>query len=503
MNNIVNNAIYFVRGFKLILIPLIYTLTTLIVIVSPVIVWQLKVSIIARTYGDSASGMIDSQPFELFGLFASVLLVAAAWLNVRKQNKINLKTSAPTILALIVSLQLLFVLLEDSHPKSSDYLCYENAAQAVVNTINPYIVYLKCYLYPPLQAQVLAILYQIVNWGLLFSKGDEQKAWNIVFYFYQCGQFLQILLAYYLTYQLARKIGLKTIPASVIVSALFLFNNPLFRTIKFNQINVWILNCFLLAILLVPRHRFFGGLAVALGAHIKLYTLALMLPWMLTKRWFAMIGVAAGFATIIFLQTGFGQNWTLWQQFIVYFAERVEKPSNYRNSSVWSFIYNLAKIPGGGTETAFFNFVPYIVLVINLLIIAWFVWRIFQREKNFFELLKADDSDHRSSWNEMYRLHGHSIDSIALGLMISPSVWEHHYVLAIPVALWAIVTRRGDRPWLTGIGVFLIFCLPTFDVFPLAHHRMLGLLVIVYLTNPHSVQNYFVRLPKRYSVLSS
>jgi hypothetical protein len=492
-----------IREFKLIFTPLIHTLFVVLAIVMPVIIWQLKVSIIARTYNSSGSGMLDSQPFELFGLFISVLLVIATRLNIRKQKNKNLRTLTPIILALMVSLQLLFVLIEDSHPKSGDYLCYENAAQAVITNINPYSVYLKCYLYPPLQAQVLAFLYQIVNWGLLPSPGDEQKAWNIVFYFYQCGQFLQILLAYYLTYQLAQKIGLKNIPASVIVSALFIFNNPLFRTIKFNQINVWILNCFLLAIIWLPRHPFFSGLAVAIGAHIKLYTLAMMLPWVLTKRWLAMIGVASGFAAILFLQTGFWRNLTLWQQFIGYFTERVEKPSNYRNSSIWSFVYNLVKIPGQVIEAPLFNLVPYVILAINLLIIAWFVLRIFQREKIFFRLLKANNSDGSSSWNEIYRLYGHSIDSVALGLMISPSVWEHHYVIAIPVALWAIVTRGWDRPWLTGIGVFLIFCLPTFDVFPLAHHRMLGLLIIVYLTNPHSVQNYFVRLPKRYSVLSS
>lgn len=475
---------------KIILLPFLYPLLVLLTIVLPVILWQLKLSFIARTYDGSVPGMIDSQPFELFGLFISLLLVVATCLNVRKQEKKTLETLTPIVLPLLVSLQLLFILLEDSHPKSGDYLCYENAAQAVVNGLNPYTVYLKCYLYPPLQAQVLAFLYQVVNWGFLFSPGDAQKAWNIVFYFYQCGQFLQILLAYYLTYQLAQKMGLRGVPASLIVSALFLFNNPLVRTIKFNQINVWILNCFLLAILWLPRRPFFSGLvAVALGAHIKLYTLSLLLPWTLRKQWRAVLGVVAGCSAILMLQTGFGQNWTLWQQFLGYFTQRVEKPSNYRNSGIWSLIYNLVKIPNRFADASLFDIVPFVVAAINLLIVAWFIVRVFKREKAYHELVKASNS--RSLGNEVYRLYGHSLDAIALGLLISPSVWEHHYVLAIPIALWAIVTRRQDKTWLTSVGTFLIFCLPTFDVFPLGHHRMLGLIILVYLTSPVFVQKHF------------
>lgn len=469
---------------------LTYTLSVLLAIVLPIILWQLKVPIIARTYDGSVPGMFDSQPFELFGLFISIVLVVATWLNVRKLEKKTLITLIPVVLPLLVGLQILFFLLEDSHPQSGDYLCYENAAQAVVSGLNPYNVYLKCYLYPPIQAQVLAFLYHVVNGWLLFSPGDSQKAWTIVFYFYQSAQFLQILLAYYLTYQLAQKMGLRVVPASLIVAAIFLFNNPLVRTIKFNQINVWILNCFLLAILWVPRQPFLSGLAVALGAHIKLYTFSLLLPWTLTKQWRAISGVIVGFSSILILQSGFGQNLTLWQQFLDYFTERVQKPSNYRNSGIWSFIYNAAKIPARFADESFFNFVPVVVAAINLLIVAWFILRVLKREKIYSELVKVNDSNRRA-WNETYRHFGHAIDAVALGLLISPSVWEHHYVIAIPLALWAIVTRRLDQPWLVGIGVFLIFCLPTFDIFPLAHHRMLGLLILVYATSPKFVQPYF------------
>lgn len=471
---------------------LILTSSSLVIVFIPLLIWKSKVPIIARTYDGSAPGMMDSQPFELFGLLSSIFLIVVAWINIKIQKKVTLKSLIPIILPLLVSLQILFILLEDSHPKSGDYLCYENAAQAIVNGMNPYTVYLKCYLYPPLQAQALALTYHFIDWRLSFLSTNITEKWNIVFYLYQCTQFIQIILAYYLTNLLAQKMGLKIIPSSLIVSALFLFNNPLFRTIKFNQINIWILNCFLLAVLWLPRHPFIAGLAVALGAHIKLYTFVLLLPWGLTRKWRSIVGILTGFLSILFVQTGFGNNLVLWQNFLVYFTTRIEKPSNYRNSSIWSFFYNLVKIPARFTHVSIFDFVPFLVFAINILIIIWFIIRIIKRERIYIIFLKANDFNISNSWNEIYRLYGHSIDAIALGLLISPSVWEHHYVIAIPIALWAIVACRQEYPLLVGIGIFLIFCLPTFDIFPLSHHRLLGLLILVFLTSPENTRRHFI-----------
>jgi hypothetical protein len=76
------------------------------------------------------------------------------------------------------------------------------------------------------------------------------------------------------------------------------------------------------------------------------------------------------------------------------------------------------------------------------------------------------------------------MDALALGLMTSPVVWEHHYVLAIPLVIWAFATQGMARPWQVGIGAFLIFAIPTFDVFPLSYHRILGLLFLVHITWP-------------------
>jgi hypothetical protein len=67
---------------------------------------------------------------------------------------------------------------------------------------------------------------------------------------------------------------------------------------------------------------------------------------------------------------------------------------------------------------------------------------------------------------------------------VSPSVWEHHYVLALPLALWAVALRGRDRPGLVALGIFLMLCMPTFDLYPLSLHRLAGMLMLLGLTPP-------------------
>ena len=371
-------------------------------------------------------------------------------------------------------------------------MCYENAARAILNGLNPYAGNPNCYLYPPLLAQALFWTHQITAYNPLFAFADDIKSWTVVSYFYQCAQFLQIILAYYLTLFLAQHLKIKALPASLIISALFVFNYPLARTLTFDQVNLWILNSFLLGILLINRTPFIAGLAVALGGHIKLYTLILLLPWLSTKKWKAILGVSVGFITIFIIQTNFLHDLTLWDQFLLYFRNP-EKPSNYRNNSIWSLIFNLAKIPNKLFQVdIFFSIVPIVVALLNILIFVWFIFRFIQHEKIYSKIIKNINESEKLWLDNIFRFYGHSIDAIALSLLLSPSVWEHHYVLAIPIALWSLVTRKSEHSSLVYLGVFLIICMPTYEIFPFSFHRLFGLLTLVYLTAPHLIQDYFI-----------
>lgn len=469
---------------------LLHGLTALLTVVVPLVIWRLQLSIVEQTFSGGHPGTVDSQPIEVFSFLVSIGLVSVTWKQVRKYKIKTLSDLVPVVLPLAVSLNGLFVIVEHSHAKSSDYMCYQNAGAAVVNALNPFTGNPPCYLYPPLPAQFLGFIYQAIQQSALLPPAISDKAWDVVFYLYQCIQFFQLTLAYFLTYILAQTMGLKRLQSLGLVSGLFLFNFPLVRTLEFSQVNLWILNCFLLAVILLQRFPFLSGLAIALGGHIKLYPLILLLPWGMTQKFRAIAGALSSFLVILILQTNWGKDWTLWQQFFTYF-KNVEKPTNYRNNSIWSLVYNLFKIPQLLFHASWESAVPIVVAVLNIAILIWFVVRIVHREKIYAKLSKTISVSQKELWNQSYRFCGHSVDTIALSLLISPSVWEHHYVLALPMTLWAIITCRMDHPLRAWIGVFLIFWLPSFEIFPISYHRLLGLLFLVYLTSPTATERYF------------
>jgi hypothetical protein len=85
---------------------------------------------------------------------------------------------------------------------------------------------------------------------------------------------------------------------------------------------------------------------------------------------------------------------------------------------------------------------------------------------------------------ERYRNFGHLIDFACLALLITPSAWDHHFVIAIPLALWAIAIRGHEKPSWVGIGIVSIFILPPFDIFPFSYLRMFGVFLLLLLASP-------------------
>ncbi len=79
----------------------------------------------------------------------------------------------------------------------------------------------------------------------------------------------------------------------------------------------------------------------------------------------------------------------------------------------------------------------------------------------------------------MCRLYGNVFDAIVMVLIISPLVWEHHYILTIPLIIWVILTQGKQKPWRVGVAAFLICAIPIFDVYPFSYHRIAGLLLLL------------------------
>jgi Glycosyltransferase family 87 len=485
-----NNSVKTIKSIPLFLYLLFYALLSILVIILPLLFWNLK-KLDAAPFVSFTR--LDGLPFELFGGLASFVSVLIAWIEIKRTNSKSLATILPIVIGLLVGINCLLNISESTFNQrfSSDYIAFESGAKAMLSQIDPYLDDRRPYVYPPLVGQVMALLYPVVTHIPFSSLENEDLGWQIIFYLFQCCQFLLIISAYFLTYDFAKRIGMKPIHASIIVGALFLFNNSVTRTLNFHQTNLWILNSFLIAFLLQKSYPIISGFALALGVHIKLYPFILILPWIAMRRWLLIISTSLGLFAIAIVQTNFGRDWTLLGYFFNY-MKNVSKPTPYRNNSINSVVSSFFMIPNKFFGTSF-DLVPIIVTIITLMLAAWFVIRFIKRERIYKELSRATSFESQCNWNDMFRLYGHSMDAIALGLLISPSVYEHHYIVAIPIALWAIATRNSDRLVPVATGIFLIFCVPTFDLFLISFHRLTGLLILIYFTSPAAIQQYFLK----------
>ena len=217
-----------------------------------------------------------------------------------------------------------------------------------------------------------------------------------------------------------------------------------------------------------------SGFSTALGIHLKLYPAVLFLPWFLTHRWRPMLFAVVGLVVLVFLSLVWGQNLDVWQQFLS--ASESFPPGNqFRDNSLHSLVFNgfafiaaPMRMPGG----IFRTIVTIIVFLLSVGLAVWIGLRIFRRQ----QAMAANPY-----LAEMHYF-AQAMDSLALGLLLAPRVWEHHYVLAVPIVLWGTAVAGKKRPWLVGTAAFLMLALPTFDFYPFSYHRLAGLLLMLYLT---------------------
>jgi hypothetical protein len=458
----------------------LYTVLGLAAICIPIAIRAAQSRFLHSSYGK------DHAPFEVFGFTAACSLAVIAGIELRRRLGKPKEEWLLIILPLVVSLHYLVQINEHSM-KRWDYECYECAAAAVLKGENPYLqenIQDHHYLYPPLPAQSMAEAYRLVE-GLaarLGLPGKQEVVFLVIFYFYQCLQFLMVLAAYYLCYRLARSLGLEAKWANVLVAVLLIANNPLLRTVRHQQINVWILDLALVGILLARRAPFLGGAAIALAGQIKLYPLMMLLPLAAARCWRVVTWTLAVFAAITFLQTDFGRDFTLWEQFLA-FSGDFPRSLCHRNNSLRNISFNVVRLFAGDAAAEYQHAAAYCVTAALAAIGIWFVLRLFARERAF-AALPGEAGPDGGAGTDSFRIVGHCADALAFALLMSPSVWEHHYVLAMPLVIWAVVIRGRERPWLVAIGTFLVIVMPTFDLFPFSYHRLLGTILLLCLTSP-------------------
>lgn len=447
---------------------LIYLLLTLIAVLFPVILWVTDSPFLSNTYGK------NYELFELFGLTASIALITAAYARARQAHFVATVKLLPDFLFFFTAFTLLIQFVEYSF-QSWDYRCYENAARILIQGGNIYTDSPEqCYLYPPLLAQGLAGMRQLIG---LIGKQPAAVVWHLVFYLYQCSQFVAVMIAYLLSLRLARKLGLSITSSSLLVTALFLLNNPLVRTIRHNQVNIYMLDLVLLAMLLLSRYPILSGIAVAISAHLKLFSLVFLPIWLYMKQWRAIASTLGSIILILFIQTRLGSDISSWQQFSSFYADQpLQRFLRYRNNSLHSIVQGTLRatglLPGLPTSTLQ-SISTTITAICTIALLIYLFVRFMRREALHL--------------NAFSRPTGQSMDAFVFVLAAAPITWEHHYVLAIPLVIWAAARYGRSQPIQVGLSAFLMFGLPTFDVFPLSYHRLAGLLWWLYLTHPRNV----------------
>lgn len=424
----------------------------------------------------------QEQLFGIFGFCAFCVIVYAAYMDFRSKDRLSLKNMILIGLPILISLFFLALIVELSL-KSWDYQQYEAAFKAIVNNDNPYLS--TRYLYPPFFADLMVFVYRIGEWlfPLIGLNIRVDSPWTFVFYIHQSALLFFLLFAYYLSLQFAERVGMGQLKGMLFVSALFLFNVPVLRTVIYNQVNFYILVSILVSMLALSQYPLTAGASVALGGLIKLYPFAFVGPLLLTKKWKAVLGIVAGGFLVVMLETNFFRNILLWKEFVkFYLSFPLERESSwFRNSSPFSFLRSTFELTGLPEK-----FVSPVFFLVLFAILVWYAIRFLQRERIYAQAVSQ--SADFAMGIEMFRNFGHLIDFSVLSLLIAPSAWEHHYVIAIPLVIWAFATRSKDAPWLVMLGLVSIFLLPVFNIFPFSYLRMAGLILLLILVSPQKIK---------------
>jgi len=443
-----------------------YGLSVLIAALLPIALWHIESDWLRFSYTQK------NAIFEYFGFSASVALIANLIIDVKSAAKTSRDRLIPILLFGLTAFACLIWFSEYS-AISYDFSAYQTSAEALLQGQSPY-GHSPAYIYPPLLAYIVTFLYKTVQWisvNIFSTQLKPKEYFFLVFYLFQVIQYGLTLVSYGLAYLLARSLNHTKYSAALLVTLLFLANLPLLRNFRMNQVNLWVLIVLLLAILLADRNPILAGAMVAIGAHLKIYPLIILLPWLISRKWLAVTSAVLSGIVIFLAQVFIHNGWNHWVSFINY-IQNVEQGEALRNNSLHSLAWNLSNLllPRSNAQIVSTS-TTLLVLGITALLVAWIVNRTLQR-------MRAPELTPRDQFL------GNFMDTIILMFLISPSVWDHHYVAAIPLAVWAATVRIDQLVGLVGLGLVLIFWVPTFDVFFFSYVRLAGIILLMIALGP-------------------
>jgi hypothetical protein len=311
------------------------------------------------------------------------------------------------------------------------------------------------YLYPPLFATLLQPLVPLGASAIEFT----------------CiaVNFASLLLLFALLQRTLVRYGFAGPTATLLTFVALAANTPVLRTLFYAQPNLHVANLILLSLLLYPKHCFGSAVALAVAAHIKTAPLILVLPFLVNRDWKWLGWYALGLIGVIALTVsinGFGPYRDYLNNISnIYGANGI----NYRDNSIDSLVRSTYTLFGVNADkaTRLIQLVRAAVGVAGLYLTYGAVrWNIFSV----------------SSSTRVARVDNAFPVLLLLMMTLSPLLWEHHPVLILLSSLVVIKNLKGKGEWMLFlVAYFLIFLLPTFDLYPFSYHILVGTLGFYYL----------------------
>lgn len=453
----------------------LYALVVLLAFAIPPALSLKQLPFISSTYGQAFVA------FELLGFTMGAVLLFITYREAKKRWHLGMEGVIPVLVFCLVGFQFLVWICECT--QAGDFKAYYvPAAAKLASGGNPYIK--TGYFYPPLLVECLAAGCKFV--GLAASKAHIKATpyvtMGVLYYAFTCVQFCIAMLAYLLGVRMVRCLGARGMWVPILVGAVFILNNPLIRTFRYGQVNFWLLDAVLLVLISDRLYAFWTGTVMATAIHLKLYPVILVPSMVLAKRWRQLAWCAAVAIGIVLVETRLGTHTKLWRQYLS-FAPTLSGTGCFRDNSLLNVVSQSVHFLSRGASWEG-SLTRVLMLLGRAAVLLWMGSRALKREKTYRSNAAGLESGDDAADAQMIRFYGHTLDLVSLTLILGPRVWEHHYVLAIPLILWAVVAQRDRRPLFCAAGAMLILLPTTFDFFPFSYHRLLGLLLLTLAARP-------------------
>lgn len=409
--------------------------------------------------------------FQIWGWGTTVLLFLWMWCDLWKPQFKQWDVTENTIAVIFpffVGVFLLNLICQTPF-FADDFTYFRVTSEAMMAGGNPYTVAQFPQCFPPPILYIYSGLYEFAHYLLSFAQFEYRTPgaeWAIVFFFTMVLQWASFLCLTLLAVEFCKRLGLGKLE-SMGLSLLVLFAScPTWSTYHFLQPLPFVVSTILAAILLMDRYPGLAGFVAALGALIKVYPVMFFWPWLMLRRWWAIV-VFVVIVGLVLMLDYMGHRIWFWQEWLNFLFNDPQLTSGvtaFRNNNIPAVVQN--------TMMMMHAPVVWILAVkwtIRAGIVGWFAWRAWRRYRLGQDFM------------------GHVIDALAFPLFMSPDVWEHGYMFAIPVWLyWTVFHVRRGRSMVAPMVMFLLmFGLPVMSWFPVSYSRLVGMLVGMWISHPN------------------